>query len=422
MSKTTKVATSLIAMLLAACGGSGDSTTSTNQATQTNQTNQTTQAGTGTDSSGNSTAPTSPGTSNSPAPETTADSGATPTGTSYNQTVRFTYPSQIARDSAGNLYVQDTLDLNSPKVDVIRKIGANGEVTTLPRLANTAGIMDLAACSENLFALSVSTDAPESRPGGTSSTAGWRDIIKISPDGTRTTFASYRIYPGSYDPVGISADAQCRIYVDTRYRIISNVGRIAPDGTRTGVFSFLTWGSMFGMKSDAQGNLAIGYSDPSIGKQLIAYLPQSAQPAPPRPDATGAVSFPDAPGLVFREVSSGLGPMSFDAAGNLYILTTSVAEKAPPSGADTLGTYNLAAITVRRMAPDGTLATVFSGLPQGVTTQFSASSASYGSDIVAAPSGDVYITLPYDHTIYKIDSAGRATLVAGKNGEAGTAD
>lgn len=418
MRKTTKVTASLIAMLLAACGGSGDSTTSATQVSQT-----TTPASTSTDTSGNGTTSTGSDTSASPpASGPTADAGATPANTNDDQAARFTYPSHITRDSAGNLYVQDRRDLNSPQNDVIRKIATNGQVTTLPRLANSGAIMDMTACADNLFVLAASTDTPESRPDGTSSTAGWTDIVKIAPDGTRTRFFSYRIFPGSYDPVTMSADAQCRIYVDTRYRIIGAVDRIDRDRMWTGIISYLTWGSMFGVKSDAQGNLAIGYSDPSNGKYFIAYLPQSAQPAPPRPKATGAVSFPDAPGLVFREVGSGLGPMSFDAAGNLYILTTSVVEKVAPADANPLGTYTLAALTVRRMAPDGTLTTVFSGVPPGATSEFTASSPWYPSDLVAAPNGDVIITLPHDHTVYKIDGSGRATLVAGKNGEAGTSD
>jgi hypothetical protein len=118
-----------------------------------------------------------------------------------------------------------------------------------------------------------------------------------------------------------------------------------------------------------------------------------------------------------RQVGFG-DQIRYDGAGNLYIF--SIAEDTvDPGTASTPATYKLTRITLRCMAPDGTLTTVYDNLPEGVTTSYTGFGSSYPRSMVVAPNGDVYITLSLDHTVYKIMSDGKAVLVAGKSGGGG---
>ena len=164
------------------------------------------------------------------------------TGTGYADgaggTARFTYPRGVARDAAGNLYIADTGN------SVIRKIAANGMVTTLAGTAYMAGSDDGVGAaarfnqpsaiaidrSGNLYVTDILHDL-----SGNDSAA----IRKITPSGMVTTIAGVIGLTGDADgtganarfstPLGITVDAQNNLYVTDASR--HTVRKITPAGT-----------------------------------------------------------------------------------------------------------------------------------------------------------------------------------------------
>jgi len=150
---------------------------------------------------------------------------------------RFTYPRGVVLDLAGNLYIADTGN------SVIRKISANGMVSTLAGVAHMAGSNDGPGSvarfnqpsaiaidrSGNLYVSDILHDL-----AGNDSAA----IRKITPDGMVTTLAGVIGLPGDDDgaganarftnPLGIGVDAQGNVYVTDATR--HTVRKITPGG------------------------------------------------------------------------------------------------------------------------------------------------------------------------------------------------
>ncbi len=323
---------------------------------------------------------------------------------------------QITRDSAGNIYVRDApaplFYDPATESDRIRKVLANGDMTTLP--GTYLKIVGLTASGTNLYVAAVRKITPPPTNSGLTSAT---DIIRIEPDGTRATLAMYKMGPGTSDPIALSADALGHVYVTHEYRQFFTIDRIDPDGTKTEVYKFSTFGDFADITSDAQGTLTISIKGPGPANHLV-YVPLSAQPAVQSTSPNDATSIPKPPGVTVRDVGFA-DPIGYDAAGNLYIfsISTSLVDQGTPS---TPVTSRLDSITLQRMASDGAVTTVYQGLPEGISSQFSG--GYYPRDMTVAPNGDVYLSLSYDHTVYKITSDGKATLTAGKSGEAGSSD
>jgi sugar lactone lactonase YvrE/predicted esterase len=145
----------------------------------------------------------------------------------------FNQPGGIAVDGAGNLYVADSFNAT------IRKITSTGVVTTLAGSPTMRGDADgTGAAARFNFPSGVAVDAT----GNVYVADTYNDIIrKIAPDGTVTTLAGSAGISGDNDgtsanalfnqPYGVAVDGSGNVYVaDTAN---ATIRKIAPDGAVT---------------------------------------------------------------------------------------------------------------------------------------------------------------------------------------------
>lgn len=372
-----------ISILIAACGGgSGGTAASVTQ----NQGGSAGGAGSAAVPDGNAA---NSGNDAAPSGNAGSNNGAAPPGSptgvfQVDATARFHTPVDVAADSDGNLYVLDG------GTQFIRKIARSGEVTTLAGGPTISKELE-ADASGNVFVLEDT------------------DVVRISADGSRAVVASYPRQPASYLPLRLALDAQGRLYVLLGYRNIFRIDRIAPaSGSAQTVYSFSTSGNAIDLVSNAQGDLAIALTGPTDDSGRITVVPALAQPA----DAAspGVVSWP----LPLND----RGGMAFDNAGNVYVSDAKFPPK--PLASPEPGFY-ASDLRLRSIAPDGTIAIILNTFPGGddINRQ---SPFPYGYGIATGADGDLYMADSAMHAIYRISRSGQVTLIAGKPGEAGSAD
>jgi len=381
--RTQKISAAAVAVCfsLAACGGGGGSDSSAITPTQETPTT--------TDNPSQPNTPTTPTTPTNPSTQPTFE---------VDESARFNRPGDIAFDNADNLYVMDRGN------QAIRKIAATGEVSTVPGSYGEATKM--------------ATD-----PSGNLIVLTGIDIYRVTPGGSRTLVKTYVEQPGSYTPLRIAADAQGRIYVLLRYRNIFRVQRINLDNTATDIYYINTYGYVSYLASDAAGNIATAVIPPSIavdgtGQSVIEFVPLSAQTAQ-ESHSPDTLTWPVDYAYVASSQNLSSGGMAFDASGNLYVAGGDYAA----TSSDPYAIYDFSSIRIAKVAPDGSVSSLFKGFPNGDNTPRQVTSGNYTSiGLAVSKTGDVYLSDPFDQAIYKIDSSGQATLFAGKPGEAGASD
>ena len=128
---------------------------------------------------------------------------------------RFNTPTGLAVDAAGNIYVADTLN------NVIRKLTADGVVTTIAGLAGSSGSVDGTASAARFnLPYGVAVDSTGNILVADSDNF---TIREVTPDGSVTTIAGKAGYYGSTDgtgdavrfyyPYGVAVDNSGNVYV-----------------------------------------------------------------------------------------------------------------------------------------------------------------------------------------------------------------
>jgi sugar lactone lactonase YvrE len=180
---------------------------------------------------------------------------------------RFSYPSGVAVDAAGTVYVADTYN------NRIRKITPAGVVTTLAG-SGTAGYADgTGTAAQFNYPFSVAIDAT-----GTvyvADTSNHR-IRKITPAGVVTTFAGsaqgYTNGTGTAaqfnSPIGVAVDAAGTVYVADR--INHRLRKITPAGVVTTFAGSGTAGYTNGTGTAAQFNYPYGIAVDVAGTVYVA--------------------------------------------------------------------------------------------------------------------------------------------------------
>jgi len=323
---------------------------------------------------------------------------------------RFLYPFAIAVDPSGNVYVTDTGNHN------IRKISAGGVSTVAgtPGIAGRADGVGTAALFNSPEGIAVDSAGVVYVSDTNNST-----IRKIFANGTVTTLAGAAGETGSADGAGGSArfNYPCGISLDTAGNLYvadfgnSTIRRVTPDG------SVITFAGAAGQAGniDGQGGAARFdhpmdvSADVSGNVYVIDTSAQTVRLISP----TGSVSTrAGRPGFGGRADGDGAGARFFypagiaaAAAGTVYIADT--------------GTHSL-----RVMSPSGAIGTVAGTTGQTGSTDAAGSAAlfAYPDGIALDGGGNVYVADRNNHVIRKVSPTGAVITFAGAAGLPGSAD
>lgn len=336
-----------------------------------------------------------------------AGTAPTPGSTDGSTAALFNAPSGIALDSAGNLYVADTAN------NTIRKVSSVGEVTTLAGLAGRSSSVDgkgAAARFEEPYA--VATD------GTYVYLADHTDhsIRKISADGTVTTLAGKAGSFGSadgtgasarfYAPSGIAADSAGTVYVaDTSNGTVRKIsaagvvttlaGTAGSKGTTDGTGAAARFAAPSGVAVDSSGNVYVVDSEASTLRKITpAGLVTTL--------AGGAYSngFTNATGTAAR--FSIPFDVAVDSSGNLYITDRNNH-------------------SIRKVTPLGVVTTLAGSGSMGYANGSGAAAQfKFPSGLTVDSLGNVFVADTDNQVIRKVTPTGEVSTVAGSN--IGTAD
>ena len=338
---------------------------------------------------------------------------------------RFSGPTGVTVDGAGNVYVADTFN------DTIRKITPSGVVTTVAGLAVSFGIADGTGSAARFSGpTGVTVDG-----AGNVYVADGRNatIRKITPPGVVTTLAGL---PGArgiadgigssarfFSPTGVAADGAGNVYVVDS----STIRKITPSGTVSTLAGLAgSFGSDDGTGSDARFHSPYGVAVDGAGN---VYVTDGGVPnldggnhTIRKITAAGVVStLAGSPGS--RGSADGAGSaarfsyptgVAVDGAGNVYVADggNATIRKITPSGV----VSTLAGVAGSRGSGDGSGSAARFSYPAGVAVDGA------GNAYVADTSFDHGLSTAGNHTIRKITAAGVVTTLAGLAGSFGSAD
>ncbi len=298
---------------------------------------------------------------------------------------RFYGPSGVAVDSAGNVYVAEFYN------STIRKVTPAGMVTTLAGLAGSSGTNDGTGSAArfngpNGVAVDSAGNVYVADPGN-------HAIRKVTPAAVVTTLAAY-----FGDPSGVAVDIAGNVYVaDTEFsgNFYGMIFKVTPGGV-VGKSIASWYGKAIGVAVDGAGNAYVGDSgNCAIQKVTPNGLVTTL--------AGGSSGSADGTGSAARF----FGPqgVAVDSAGNIYVadLGNNAIRKVTSGGVVT----TLAGLAGTWGSADGTgSAARFNG-PQGATVD---------------STGNVYLADAGNDTIRKVTPAGVVTTLAGLAGQTGIND
>lgn len=339
---------------------------------------------------------------------------------------RFNFPSGIAVDRAGNLYVADR---GNCAIRQLTLIGANWVVTTLAGTAWKPGSADGVGASARFnfpFALAVDS-------GGTLYVADTSNdaIRKVTPDGTNwvvTTLAAVGDNHGTTDETGLAArfkgpsgvaldnagNAYIADQINHTIRKVSATGEITTlaglagySGSTNRAGSEARFNSPSSLAVDGAGNV---YVADSANNQIrkIARIGTNWVVT----TMAGQSGFDDP--LFSEGDADGIGNaarftfpkgVAVDSAGNVYV-------------ADTVNS------TIRKVTPAGRVTTLAgtAGVWGSKDATGSAAEFYWPSGVAVDSATNLYVADTYNHTIRRVTPARVVTTVAGLGGSAGSAD
>jgi sugar lactone lactonase YvrE len=324
---------------------------------------------------------------------------------------QFAFPKGIAVDGAGNLFVADTGN------NTIRKIAADGTVTTVGGQAGAAGATDSIGTNALFYApWGIAVDATGNLLVAES---GNHSIRKISPGGQVSTLAGPGGSSGSDNgparlarfnyPSGVAVDGAGNVVVaDLLNFLVRQIGadgvvralagQAAVSGDVDGSGGDALFAGPAGVAVDLIGNIYVADAD----NQTVRLVDANGNVATfaGQPGQAGTSNGPT--GLALFNNPSGV---AVDLAGDVYVADT--------------GNH-----TIREIGADGQVSTLagFAGVPghqdgYGTNALFSSPGA-----VAVDAIGNIYVADTGNQTIREIAPDGTVTTVAGNFAAAGSAD
>jgi hypothetical protein len=328
-----------------------------------------------------------------------------------NNLALFNFPSGVAVDSAGNLYVADT-DNNT-----IRKVMTNGVVTTLAGSAGQSGSTDVTGSAAR-FSEPIGMGV-DSAGNVYVADSGNNTIRKVTTNGVVTTLAGSAGQAGSMDgtnntarfssPTGVAVDNLGNEYIaDTGNSTIRKVasggvvttlaGSAGQSGSTDGTNSTALFKEPSGVAVDGAGNVYVADTGNSTirkvtGNGVVTTLAGSAGQSGST-DGTNSTA-------LFKNPSG----VAVDSAGNVYVADTGNK-------------------TVRQVTSSGVVTTLAgsAGLSGSVDGTNSNARFTYPYGITVDNGGNLYVTDAYNSNIREVTSNGVVTTLAGSAGQIGSVD
>jgi sugar lactone lactonase YvrE len=326
----------------------------------------------------------------------------------------FNFPQAVATDGASNVYVADTANHS------IRKITPAGVVSTLAGTAGVIGSTDATgpAASFN-FPSGIATDGAGNVYVADASNHTIRKIVIAT--GVVTTLAGTAGVSGFADatglmasfnfPQGIATDSVGNIYVaDTGNNTIRTItpaggvstlaGMVGSSGSFDATRILASFNGPLGIATDSMGNVYVADSNNNTIRKItsagvVSTLAGTASASPGSTDATGTAARFNGPQGV-----------ATDSAGNVYVADTNN---------NTIRKITLAGV-VSTFA--GT-----AGVPPGSTNAAGAAARfEFPTGVATDSAGNVYVADTTNHTIRKITPLGVVTTFAGTAGVSGITD
>lgn len=342
---------------------------------------------------------------------------------------RFSFPQGIAVDTVGNIYVADLFS------HAIRKISLTGKVTTWagqgapPAMGSADGVGRAAR-----FAYPSGVAIDKEGNVYVADTHSFT-IRKITPTGTVTTLAGLADHSGSDDGAGPSArfsalaalavDGRGNVYVtDFANTPIPKNGKFVKPGPSGLVRRIDTRGVVSTFAGHA--------SDPSASPDGIGAAARFESPSGVVADPSGTLYVVDTTANTIRQITpagvvttlAGKTDVSGHQDGRGLEALFNNPMGIARDGLGTLYIADSAASIVRRISRDGVVSTL-AGLPNvrgnvdgvGAAARFSAPTA-----IASDDAGNLLVTDEWANNIRKVTPAGEVTTWANKSGQRGSTD
>ena len=323
---------------------------------------------------------------------------------------RFNSPLGIATDSAGNVYVADSIN------HTIRKITPAGVVSTFAGAASSSGSSDGSSLSARFFQPSgIATDSSDNVYVADTFN---HMIRKITPSGVVTTVAGTAGQPGPNDgtrtvarfyyPRSMAVDSSGNVFVadepshtirriTTDGQVTTLAGMYLHPGSNDGTSESSRFNRPWGLAADQNNNIYVADSENCVIRKIMPNLSVSTFAGT---STTGSI---DGDGITARF----FGPFGIatDSTGNVYVADT----------------YNN---TIRKITPVGTVTTLAGAAGMWGQTDGPGSIArfSYPFGVATDSTGNVYVADTYNNTIRKITPVGAVTTLAGAAGQSGSTD